>query len=122
MAKTETPISQSDIVTGTGKEYTVSKPARKKGQLLGMSIDRTGWVDATATLTVVMKISMDNGKTWTDWCSVTAKGGAEVGPGGQPMPATAWACSPPLDAAIVKVVATSNGKTVQQPISLLEVS
>lgn len=121
MAKTETPITQSDVITGTGREYPLSKPTRKAGQLLGFSIDRTGWTDATAVLTAVMKISLDNGKTWKDWCSFTTKGGTDLGPTGQPL-ASSWACTPPPDIAIIKAVVASNGKSVQQAVSLLEVS
>lgn len=121
MAKTETPITQSDVITGAGREYTLSKSTRKAGQLLGFSIDRTGWTDATAVLTAVMKISLDNGKTWMDWCSLTAKGGPELGPTGQPLPVS-WACTPPPDIARIKAVVTSNGKSIQQAVSLIEVS
>lgn len=114
ITKTEIAASRTDSITAKTNTYAVSRPAFVSGQQLGLSIDRTGWTDPTATITLTLDISQDGGRTWRHWCGFTDRGG----PG---MPTASWVASaPPVDAT-VRVSASSNGKPVKQPFSLMEV-
>ena len=114
MARTDTVISsKSDTITDKVKEIEIQKPSKKAQQRIGLSIDRAGWLDSTATITVTMYASLDNGKSWIRWCSLTDRGGGNL-------IRAALLVPPPPDSAQIKVEAFSNGKTVQQPIAFVE--
>ena len=114
MANTEVPIGRGDSVTpGQAKTYPITRPVPAAKQMLGMSIDKTGWVDADATLTLTLEASLDNGKTWQHWCSLTARGGLDG--------ADALAVSPPPAKALLRMISTSSGKAVRRPVAFLEV-
>ena len=114
MARSDTPIGRGDTVTpGQAKAYPVTRPAPAAGQMLGLSVDRTGWTDADASLTVALEASLDNGKTWQHWCGLTSRGGGSG--------TDTWVASPPPPGALIRMAAQASGKAVQRPISFLEV-
>lgn len=75
MARTDTVLSSKTEPITALKEFTATKPSQKAGQRLGVAIDRTGWTDQTAEVTVRMHVSLDNGKTWFQWCGLSDRGG-----------------------------------------------
>lgn len=114
LTKTEITASRTDSITAKASTYSVTRPAPAVGQQLGLSIDRTGWTDPTASLTLNLEISQDGGQTWRHWCGVTDRGGAGL-------PTAEWVAPPPPAGAITRITASSNGKAVKQPFALLEI-
>lgn len=115
ITKTEIAASRTDSITARQAIYAVARPALAAGQRLGVSLDRTGWTDAAASITLSLEISQDGGVTWRHWCGYTDKGGAGL-------PASDWTASAPPAGAAIRLVAVSNGRPVKQPFALVEVT
>jgi hypothetical protein len=102
------PITGSERIIGP---FSIGKDL-SGGELI---LDRTGFVDATARIHLLAEWSTDDWKTRHTWCGCAITGGvrdkAESG--------VSTATLPPRGAS-VRVRVRSNGKTVSQPIKLME--
>lgn len=114
MMKRETPIPHESPVTEKGDMYTIQRPAPVPGQSLGVSVDRAGWHDHSAALTIALEVSRDQGRTWSHWCGMTVRGDGET-------PAV-WVATPPPAGVRLRMSARTNGKPVQQPFAFVEAS
>lgn len=115
ITKTEIAASRTDSITSKAKTYAIQRPARVAGQQFGISLDRTGWTDPTAFITINLEISQDGGATWRHWCGFTDRGG----PG---LPTAEWIAQAPPTGASIRLSAFSNGKSIQQPFSFMEMA
>jgi len=115
-------ISQLDTEV-SGSRKTIAVPARLLNrQRVGISIDRTGWIDSTESITAGLEISRDGGQTWTVWCSVTGSGGARQAPDGSDATETYITLSAPPDGALLRAFTLSNGKTLTRAVRFREVT
>jgi len=120
MPRKDTTIARNTNFTATRKEWMLRR-LEATPKALGVTLDRSGWDDPTALITVGLETSVD-GETWVPFCSVTTSGTPRKNPNNTPTVASLIIVSSPPANVLVKGYAKTNGATVRLALSLVELT